>query len=86
MINTDLEKSAERIVAGSCALIAQENNADAAKLVQMFLNDARQDGYGFHQALEALARGGIVVALLAAEPDVLTNIENVIARLGASDD
>ena len=83
MIITELEKTAERVVAGSCALIAKENNADAAKLVQMFLDDARREGIQFKEAIEALARGGIVVALLAAEPYVEETFDRVIYRLGA---
>lgn len=83
MIATELEKTAERVIAGSCALIAKENNADAAKLVQFFLDDARRDGHNFKEAIEALARGGIVVALLAAEPDVEDTMNRVIHRLGA---
>jgi len=86
MINAALEKTAERVVAGSCALIAQENNADAAKLVQFFIDDARRDGFGFTQAIEALARGGIVVALLAAEPNTVETMNHVIARLSATNE
>jgi hypothetical protein len=80
---SELEMSAERIVAGSCALIAKENKSDAAKLVQVFLDVARRDGYDIKQALEALARGGIVVALMAAEPDAEEVFDKIIARLGA---
>jgi hypothetical protein len=80
---TELEKSAEKVVAGSCALIAKENNADAAKLVQFFLDDARRDGIDLKTTMEALARAGIVVALLAAEPDSEETFDRVIQRLGA---
>jgi hypothetical protein len=83
MLITELERSAERVVAGSCALISKENNADAAKLVQFFLDDAQKDGHNFKQALEALARGGIVVALMAAEPNSEEVFNEIIARLGA---
>jgi hypothetical protein len=83
MLVTDLERSAERVIAGSCALISKENNADAAKLVQFFLDDARKDGHNFKQSLEALARGGIVVALMAAEPNSEEVFNDIIARLGA---
>ena len=82
MLVTDLERSAERVIAGSCALISKENNADAAKLVQFFIDDARQDGHSFKQTLEALARGGIIVALMAAEPNSEEVFSEIIARLG----
>lgn len=83
MFITELEKSAEKVVAGSCALIVKENNADAAKLVQFFLDDARRDGIDLKTTMEALARAGIVVALLAAEPDSEETFDRVIQRLGA---
>lgn len=84
MLITELEKIAERIVAGSCSLIAQENNADAAKLVQLFLDDAKDYGFGFTQAIEALARGGIVIALLAAEPNKIEVFDRITARLSVA--
>lgn len=83
MLVTELERSAERVIAGSCALIVKENNADAAKLVQFFLEDAQKDGHNFKITLEALARGGIVVALMAAEPNSEEVFNDIIARLGS---
>jgi hypothetical protein len=83
MLVTELEKTAERVIAGSCALITKQNNSDAAKLVQFFIEDAQKDGYDFKTTLEALARGGIVVALMAAEPDSEEVFNDIIARLGS---
>lgn len=84
MLITELERTAEKVIAGSCALIVKENNSDAAKLVQFFLEDAQKDGHDFKSTLEALARGGIVVALMAAEPSGEEVFDNIIARLGSS--
>jgi hypothetical protein len=79
---SELELTAEKVIAAACLHISKENNADAAQLVQMFLNEARDDGHSFSTAMEALARGGIAVALMAAELEREEAFSRIIFELG----
>jgi len=77
-MNLVLEHRAQMTIAGACAHIAQENNADAAKLVNLFVSDVMEEnGVKFDEALEMLARAGIAVSMMAAEP----NVEETFRRI-----
>jgi len=81
-MNLTLERRAQITVAGACAHIAQENNADAAKLVNMFVTDVMEEnGIKFDEALEMLARAGIAISMMAAEPDVEETFRRITLTL-----
>ncbi|CAB4194573.1 hypothetical protein UFOVP1264_28 [uncultured Caudovirales phage] len=81
----DIENKAQVTIAGVCAHLAKDNHADAVSLVNMFLNDQMSDGLTFPQAIETLARAGIIIAMLAAEPDVEGTFERITTRLALSE-
>ena len=79
------ERMAQVAVAGACSHLAQNNDESAAELVNYFMNDVMDDGIEFSEALEMLARAGIIVSLMAAKPDVKETFERITNELAMSD-
>jgi len=67
---------ADLTIAAACSHIAQDNNSDATKIVNIYLEERKAEGLDFKDALEGLARAGIKVSLMAAkhDPDVFASI------------
>lgn len=84
-MDADVELRAQSTIAGACAHLAKDNHADAVSLVNMYLNDQVSGGMPFTMALESLARAGIIVSMLAAEPDVEETFARITTQLAMSE-
>lgn len=77
----DLELRAQRTIAAACVHLANENNADAVRLVNWFLQETTEDGMDAQLAMECLTRAGIVVSMMAAEPNQVEVFDQIIGEL-----
>lgn len=75
------ELRAQSTVAGACAHLAKDNHADAVNIINLYLNDQKDNGMSFPMALESLARAGIIISMLAAEPDVEETFKRITTQL-----
>jgi ferritin len=82
----DLELKAQKTIAAACVHIANQNNADAVRLVNWFLQETTDDGMDAQLAMESLTRAGIAISLMAAEPNPVEVFDRIIGELAMSEE
>jgi hypothetical protein len=66
-MNVNLDSRAELTIASACCHIINDRSDDAARVVNIFLNDCVEHEVKSETALESLARAGIKISLRVSE-------------------
>ena len=82
---SEIERRAQLTIAGACSHLSQENHSDAVSVVNLFLNDYVNEEFSLKEALEVLARAGIIVSMRAAQPEPREVFDQIIWDLVASE-
>jgi len=84
-MNVNLDSRAELTIASACCHIANGRSDDAARVVNIFLNDCEEHEVKMETALESLARAGIKISLRVSneETELFYEIISELTTSGA---